>query len=197
MTVQVGSDAGFLPRKTKRARYPAFEYPPSFDVGSGHNLPLLDEKLRLGTFRLLEERDDYLICKGYDPNAPKRKWHQRILVAKPWLLQRTPWDGATVTLGGKDVTFEYQLETQSGRGRLKRIARATVYDDEGNPEAIEEIQRITMDYLANDVITATQNRKTSVHDYIDARTETGRRIHWIDLNSSGRCWAVALDEEDE
>ena len=189
MTIEVGSNTPFLRRTPKRARYPAFEYPPSFDIGRGHNLPLLDLKFRLGTFRVVEERDDYLICRGYDPNASK-KWPTKVLVAKPWVLQRTPWDGKTVTLGGKSVNFTYKLETQSGRGRLKRIARATV------PEAIEEIQRITMDYVKNDLITATQNRKTSVHDYIDVRTEYGQRIHWIETDGT-RCWAVALDEEDE
>lgn len=195
MTIKIGTSDEFLRRKLKQERYPGFPYPPTFDVGLGHNRELRSRDFRLGMFRILEERDDYLICRGYDPNS-SRKLRKRIKVAKPTLLQRTPWDGHRVTVAGKDVTFNYQLETQPGMGRLRRIATATVYGDDGVAEEIVEIQRITMDYLVDDIISATQNRKTSFQDYIDVRTESGVRIHWVDVNISGRCWAVDLGEDN-
>lgn len=152
----------------------------------------VEKKLRLGVFFLLEERDDYLICKGYDPNG-SGSVRRKIKVAKPWLLQKTRWHGQTVPLivGGRTVpvTFEY-----TGLG--KRIARATVVSDDGEEEEVEETQRITMDYFAGDAILAARVRQDAQREGFalsERLARPGRRL-WLDLNMSGRCWAVSEDE---
>ena len=154
-------------------------------------------EFRLGLYHIIAEKDDYLICRGYDPNAKELvaihtpAAFKTIRVAKPSLLQRTPWDGETVELivagGTVEVTFEYD-ENAVG----KRTAKATV---EG--EAVEEIQRITMDYFKGDTITAVEVRENHAVDGSDTDTESGVRLTWVDLNFSGRCWAVSDEEEEE
>jgi hypothetical protein len=146
------------------------------------------EEFRLGGYRIIEEKDDYLICKGLDPNAidPFGQHAPSVIrtikVVKPSLLQRTPWDGKTVNLivGGvpTNVTFEY-----TGIG--VRIARATVDSEEA-----EEVQRITMDYIPGDTLIAVKIRKNDAVDGVDVYSARGGRLSWVDLNMSGRCWAV-------
>jgi len=156
--------------------------PTTHDVGRGHRIPLQGEDFRLGLFKIEEERDDYLLCRGYDPHAHHR--HKQLLkISKPSLLLKTPWDGQTVTLGNRDVTFEY---IDIG----KRIARAIIDD-----ELIEEVQKITMDYFPGDTIVAVQVRTSYDVDGMDVYTEEGGALSWLDLNMSGRCWAVDLEEE--
>lgn len=151
------------------------------------------EEFRLGVYQLIEEFDDYLTCKGYDPNAERatrytRGAHKTIKVAKPALLQRTPWDGQTVNLivDGVEtpVTFQY-----TGIG--VRTATATIGDEE-----VSEIQRITMDYIPGDVIVAVEVRKSAAVDGMDVYAPGGsgqKGLTWLDLNMSGRSWAT--DEE--
>jgi len=151
--------------------------------------PFLTDKkgFRLGIYVIQEEKDDYLICKGFDPNAkfPFSEYsppvpEKTILVAKPNMLQKTPWDGVTVELivngSPADVTFTY---TDIG-------ARTA-----SSPGETDEVQRITMDYIVDDIIVAVEVRKNSGVDGLDAHTEDGVRLSWIDLNVSGRCWAVS------
>lgn len=155
------------------------------------------EEFRLGTFRIIEEKDDYLICEGYDPNpkvpASEVTPHavQILNIAKPPLLQKTPWHGTYVPLivNGTEtfVTFTY---TEVG----KRIATATV-----DGEEVQEVQRITMDYFEGDTIVAVKTAKDAVRNGMDvygaaSRSEQGGLLTWVDLNVSGRCWAATEEE---
>lgn len=166
---------------------------------------------RLGVFLFLEEHDDYLVCRGYDPNAALEAHtpaaHKTITVAKPSLLMRTPWDGqsAILTVDGIPTAVTYEYSDEVG----KRTARATV-----DGEDIEEIQRITMDYHVGDIIVAVQVKHNATVDGIprsaaesydfvppSARPDItiGQsidaggllRLTWVDLNYSARCWAVS------
>lgn len=184
MAIRVGGGEGYTRRRPRESAYGKMD-PTQFDIGKGHNVPLLNPEFSIGIFDIQEERDDYLLCKGYDPNS-YHAHRESIKVAKPTLLQKTRWDGQTVTLGDVDVTFEYT----GGVGR--RIARGTI-----DGEEVEEVQRITMDYFAEDTIVAVEIKKSPVLNGVDVDTEDGGRLRWIDLNVSGRCWAVALDEEAE
>jgi len=168
-----------------------------FDEASGHHVPFFEDMPEetdspsiLESFIIVEERADYLICRRGPQGG-------RVNVAKPKLLQWTPWDGQTVGFSGKSVSFEYGWDS-SGGGVLKRIARATVGVGE-DAEEIEEVQRITMDYIPGDTIVAAPNGTKDGKNRLDnlVRTEDGRRLGWVDLNIGGRCWAVALDEEPE
>ena len=151
------------------------------------------EEFQFGTYRIIEEKDDYLICEGYDPRAknPFAEYTpdaiRQLKVAKPPLLLKSPWDGQTVSLivdgTATPVTFQY-----TGTG--KRTATAG---------AVEEVQRITMDYFVGDSIVAVQIGKNAwqqgmVVNDVKVQDENGANLSWVDLNVSGRCWAKT-DEE--
>ena len=153
--------------------------------------PFFAEKMefRLGLYQIIQEKDDYLICQGWNPNAKGTSARftpsafQPINVAKPSLLQKTGYHGQTVNLivdgTPTEVTFNYS-SSEVG----KRTATAG---------EVTEIQRITMDYFVGDTITAVEVRKNSAVDGCDTLTETGSRLTWVDLNFSGRCWAVSSE----
>lgn len=150
-------------------------------------------EFRLGQYRVLEERDDYLICTGFDPNAKNplsevtpsafRSGHF-LKIAKPWELQRTLWDGQTVEIGGVEYTYEYSDSEKGVR---------TATDEDGN----EEEQRIDSPYLLEGYetfITAAEIRKSAAVDGMDNVTDDdGTRLRWMDLNVAGRHWKSASD----
>lgn len=147
---------------------------------------------RLGQYRILEERADYLLCTGYDPNAKypatevtPTAFRTGVLmkVAKPPALQQTPWAAGPVIIGGVSYTFEY-----TGLGQ--RTARWT--DSEGNDQ--EEEQGIGIPYVVDgvgDIIVAVQIKKNAAVDGMEFTDELGARLRWMDLNVSGRHWAAA------
>jgi hypothetical protein len=147
-----------------------------FARNPGKGIPIFSGGLRLALFEVLSEEADYLVCKGYNPDT--RKSLEQVHVAKPYLLQKKPFDGKTVQLRDMSVSYEYQ--SQVGL----RIARATVDGDE-----VEETQRITEDYIAGDVIIAVRAR-IECEDFTGWTDENGDPIEWVDLNFSGRAWAV-------
>jgi hypothetical protein len=140
---------------------------------------------RLGHYKIVEERDDYVICTGYDPNAKDPfaeitpDAFRTIKVAKPPLLQRTTWDGQTVTIDGVDYTYDYS-DDEFG------VRWATWNDDNGKPQAEE--QRIDTPYIVDDLLIAVEIRKSAAVDGMVVADEDGARLRWIDLNSSGRKW---------
>lgn len=189
MPINIGGDDGLPLQQRIRAENPR--------VAITDPLTLKGE-FRLGIYTIEEEKDDYLICRGFDPNAKHPSSDitpnapRMIKVAKPALLLRSIWDGQTVDLivdgNPTPVTFEY-----TGIG--VRIARATLVNPTtGEEEEVEEVQRITMDYIVGDQIIAVEVRRNSAIDGLDVDTESGGRLSWVDLNMSGRCWAVS-DEE--
>jgi len=134
-------------------------------------------------FEILEdgEFDDYLLCKGYDPDT--KKFLDEVKIAKPHLLQKTPFHGETVTLRDIEVTYEYQEQVGL------RLARAVIEDEEE-----EEYQRITEDYFKGDILKAIRARRSRSVDNTEWPIEEGVMFEWVDLNASGRAWAVT-DEE--
>ncbi|HUS40431.1 MAG TPA: hypothetical protein VMX74_13345, partial [Pirellulales bacterium] len=125
------------------------------------------DDFRLGVYQFVEEFDDYIVCRGYDPNA-NLEVHtpsapKTINVAKPSLLMRSPWDGKTVRMKVDDglgslstlteVTYTYGVEPGT------RTAFAEI-----DGTAIIEYQRITMDYHVGDIIIAVQVKHNAVVD---------------------------------
>lgn len=149
---------------------------------------------RLGQYQVVEERADYLICTGYDPNAPNPasevtpsafRSGELMKVAKPPALQQTPWEAGPVDIGGTMYTFEY-----TGLGL--RTARWT--NDEGDEQ--EEEQGIGIPYIVNgvgDIIVAVQIKKNAVVEGMEFTDEDGTRLRWMDLNVSGRHWATPVE----
>lgn len=147
---------------------------------------------RMGTFRILEEFDDYLVCRGFDPNA-KDPFSQvtpaaplTVHIAKPPLLTRTPWDGVDpVSIGGVDYTFEYDDD-------FFGVRTAFWTDDEGEDQEREET--IDIPYFEGDLILAVE---VSMNSFLDGmkvngtkiKNENGALISWVDLNFGGRHWA--------
>jgi hypothetical protein len=124
--------------------------------------------LSVGLFTVIEEFDDYLLCSGADTVTGKR--YTQVAVAKPVLLQRTPFDGNGVDYG--DIVVGYVF-TEIGM----RTASSDGLDDES--------QQITPDYFVDDRILAMR-----VGD--SATGVTG--ADWTDLNCGGRAWAKVNDE---
>jgi hypothetical protein len=147
---------------------------------------------RLGQYQVVEEKDDYLLCTGYDPNAKNpasevtpSAFRSGVLlkIAKPPALQRTPWEAGPVVMGGLTYTFEY-----TGLGL--RTARWT--DNDGNDQ--EEEQGIGIPYVVDgvgDIIVACQIKKNAAVEGMEFTDEEGTRLRWMDLNISGRHWSTA------
>lgn len=146
-----------------------------------------DNGFRLGQYRIVEERADYVICTGYDPNAKNpaaeitKDAFRTIKVAKPPILQQAPWPSATID----GVTYTY---IYTGYGT--RIAAWT--DDNGEEQ--EEEQRIEFPYQVGDLLVAVEIQKNADVDGMSVTDEDGTRLTWIDLNASGRHWASPVDE---
>lgn len=127
---------------------------------------------RFALFQVDEEKDDYLLCRRYRHGETPAESAATVAVAKPRLLQRTPFDGATIDYGTLQVAYEYL-------GANRRSA--TAGDD-------QETQAITPSYFASDVLRAVYG-PTGVVD------GEGAGIVWEDTNAGARAWAVEPEEE--
>ncbi|KKK55310.1 hypothetical protein LCGC14_3075840 [marine sediment metagenome] len=109
-------------------------------------------------FRLKEIRDDYLICRELDADGVEAATDT--LVAKPWLLQRTPFDG-TVRNGS---TLSYS----DGEHRT-----STRPDPSGIPgETVNESQLVIPRFTFDDLLYAT------LEIYTGVETEGGVKVVW-------------------
>lgn len=174
---------------SKRGKRPFLPPPPPQKPLKPDENPFPEKKdFRLGQYRVLEERDDYLLCTGFDPNAKNPfsevtpsafRTGSLLKIAKPPALQRTVWEATTVTIDGVDYTYEYDDAEFGVR---------TVSGDDGS----EEEQRIDPPYVLasgiGDIIVAVQIRKSAAVDGMEVTDEEGTRLRWIDLNVSGRHW---------
>ncbi len=104
--------------------------------------------------------DDLILCIEGDGNY--------LWVAKPYTLQRTPWDGQQITYNGTPVVLVYTLN-----GRT-----VTNLND---PEEVEQ-QVLVPDYVAGEWITVWRTET----GFTDSQ---GEPVIWQDLNTAGRAWA--------
>jgi hypothetical protein len=144
----------------------------------------------LGAFEIIEEKDDYLICKGFDPQTkfpfgqiPPLAVRQKVKIAKPPLLLKTPWDGETVTIDGIDYTYDYTAIDER---------TVTWTDDDGDHE---EEQTIDTPYFVGDILIAVEVRRTYIQrqsgmivNETKVKDEDDAYLQWVDLNVSGRHW---------
>lgn len=153
-----------LKQQVRTSAYRGFPQPPPFDPSSGHAIPLLPAN-PLALFAVLEEHDDYLVCKGYEPL--ERFFYNQVAVAKPHLLQRSTFDGLTIN----GVTYAYSSSTV----RTATSSEGTV------------TQTVSPEYYANEVISCARSF-TVIADHTGLRDDDGAPIEWVDVNSSGRLW---------
>lgn len=189
MTIRIGRAGVRMPVRVvgptpHPIKPPEIPFPPHYDTGG----------FRLGVYEVLEERDDYLVCKGWNPNSKVPGAHysnsakQTIHVAKPTLMQKTLWNAAdreavglsrTIEIAGKTYEYAYSSEEYG-------VRTVTWTDDDENEH--EEEERISIPYFAGDIITAVEMRENANLDGINVDTEEGGRLVWSDLNFSGRHW---------
>jgi hypothetical protein len=120
------------------------------------------QDLAIQIFTVFEEKDDYLVCID--------EYNRQVLVAKPYELRKSTYDGKTVN----DLEYVYDTETQGRRtvnGLLEIVLPQYVLSvkdeggEDGNPSA--KILAVRHD--------------TGIGDGV-------KRIYWEDLNTSGRMW---------
>lgn len=128
--------------------------------------------------------DDHLVCRavGSDPEL-----YTPILVAKPWLLRKTPWDGQT----RGQVRYEYDREDST-----KRIAY-DINDSPDTPEADrnKRTELISPRYLIGDELIVSPSM-TGVE--VDSGTVDDEGvpifIHVTLIDMTGRDWTVFFEQ---
>lgn len=165
-------------RYSNRSPYHGMRNPPIVDAVRGHRVPLVDDGQVQGLFEIREERDDYLLCVGYNPHGGQGfGLNEVIAIAKPYLLLKTPWDGRTVEVEGIRVSYEYtDVGVRKASGRV-------------DGELVEETQKITESYTPGDIITAVRMVRGQ-HDNYGYAAEDNQPLEFVDQNMSGRAWAV-------
>jgi hypothetical protein len=137
--------------------------------------PPASEDTALYTVR--EEKDDHLVCvrfqytsSPYTYNAEEGATDENtVLIAKPFLLQKTAFHDKTVTIRETEYTYNYNT----------RSRREVHYTDEDDVEQLD-IETVTPGYFTGDVIRARKG-KTSV-------VVEGERVALTDVNESARSW---------
>jgi hypothetical protein len=150
-------------------------------------------------FSVIEEFDDFLLCNPfwynfgetpvpvqvYDPNLPHSGpfvlTDARVCVAKPSILQKTMWNGQSVTMNYIAVVYTYTgIGVRKASGVIGGVAHT-------------ETQYITPSYYPGDIITARYG-PTQLTAPVDPGAPTGSTgpmadIVWTDNNEGSRMWA--------
>jgi len=116
--------------------------------------------------------DDHLECYLYNA-VDAEAGTQVVFVARPYQLQRTPFDGEIIVYAnGQSVEYTYVDDR-------KRSA------DDGSSS---ETQVMTPDYYEGDIILAIRNIAGGT-GLTATKGATTIAIQWMDLNTAGRFWA--------
>lgn len=136
---------------------------------------IADNELR--TFSIVGIDYDILTCVIYDYTGvffydatlgSAIPTDQYVYITKPSLLQKSPWDGITVTIDGVDYTYAYgTLGTRTNTSSLGPVLDET----------------ISPDYFIGEIIVARQ----SYTGYTDVHSNP---IMWEDINEAGRTWTT-------
>ncbi len=148
-------------RRKRRSPAPSFKQPaPSNPItGQFAELGQRVDLTRVAMMQVLEIKDDYLVCRGFDPE--EKRFFNSVAVAKPYLLRKKRPQQFTV--GGIDCTPAYF------EGDILACAkpRTALGDTPGQPteEGTDDLDYSTIEIC---------------------RDENGSPIHWMDLNVGGR-----------
>lgn len=145
--------------------------------------PASGTKIRL--FKVLEEKDDYLVCLRHTPGVAPSEDAEPVNVAKPYLLQREPFHNQTIDYVRAKIRYVYDETTNPAKigTRIATVTDITSGDDnvEETDEGTAEAQLIVPPYYVGDIITAFQG-DSGVKD------EENKSVAWSDMNSGSRCW---------
>jgi len=135
--------------------------PPRQVAGRGRNLVALRQ------FKVQSLQTDYLICREWDGYT---EGDADVRVALPWLLRRTPHDGAAARAS---ITYTYtDNETRTA--------------DNG---ASTETQVIIPSYVASDIIYAERGIFGGTSLNFTDSNGNDIPVEWLDTNVDGRAWA--------
>lgn len=109
--------------------------------------------------------DDHIVCRDIGDTSEE---YTPILVAKPWLLRKTPWDGQT----RGQVRYEYDPEDSTKR---------TAFDSTDATGQLKRAEQIHARYLVDDRLTASPMIPTLT-------TTDGQTVALLDLNVDSRGW---------
>lgn len=112
-------------------------------------------------FKVTAIHGDYLTCRTWDGAT---QGNADVLVARPWDLQRTPFDGQTVN--GVTYTFTSDVERSATDG------------------VTTEVHVVTPPYFVGCEIRAFMHIQSS------GLTVGSVTVYWEDINVAGRAWAV-------
>lgn len=118
----------------------------------------------VSVFYFVSDEGDYLICEDESEN--------QILVAKPYELRRTPFDGETVN----GISYTYTSNSERSA-------------DDGEDQ---EDQFITPDYVAGGEIYATKPKKGTG---VETDDEPPAKVKYLEVDQ-GRTWATPETEEE-
>lgn len=127
--------------------------------------------ISISAFAITSEDEDYITCKSYTWTGSSQVYSATLgtggttKVAKPYLLQKTPWHNQSVTIAGSTVSYFYNHGTF---GYGARQATDSTYT---------ELQYITFPYIPGDIIMA-----------VGSTTDVSG-CDFIDMNYAGRQWA--------
>ena len=136
-----------------------------FDPATGKYLPLVPEPPLIQELTITGEcedgdnADDCLVCED--------KYGKTLYVAKPFMLQRTPFDGLLID----NITYEYTTP------------HARIADDLTTAES----QEITPAYIFDG-----SEKIMAARVYQHTMRVGPRRVRWIDLNTAGRQWMTDI-----
>lgn len=133
---------------------------------------------KIKTFKIVEEKDDYLVCIRSTPGVEDDP-ETTVNIAKPFLLRKTGFHGETIDYGRGSIKYTY---SEIGI-RLAEVMSINPADDnvEETDEGTQESQMIVPPYYVGEIITAHQG-ETGLKD------EVNENIGWSDMNTGARTW---------
>jgi len=125
--------------------------------------------------KVVSVHDDYVLCKFYNPVSDTEG--DEVLVAKPFVLRRSPFDGQTITyVTGQIIEYTYDDESSP---EYTRMAEDTVTEE-------AEEQFLLPSYFVGEVLRIVPgNTGVTVGE-----GESAVGIGWEDINTAGRMWAT-------
>jgi len=146
-------------------------------------------------YKVVSEKDDYLVCNTYDPETDTVD-SDIVNIAKPYALRRKPFDTKTIAYRDKSITYTYyplpteeeeEEEEEENPFRYREAETTVLVSNPGSDPysaQVTEAQRIVPAYYVGDVISAYQAATG-----LTTEEEEPATIQWTDLNTGGKVWA--------